>query len=188
MTFYGYSGPDEAAVAAGSIAGGLTGALVMSAVTAKGKARYIVDLLTGEPATFNVNSEEGRAVAGFPARITIYCRENKAGRPLQVIVKDRQDSLSAELASNSFAELEWMNLREDLSACVEGQTENCLQFLPSADQSSYLELMPSDKTHPQPTLRAVKPQEAEFYLKKIRYAQEMEEKRGRKYGLIGSKQ
>jgi hypothetical protein len=76
--------------------------------------------------------------------------------------------------------LEWTNVRTDLSVCVEGQTGDCLQFLPSVDQPNYLELVPADKTHPQPQLRPVKAQEAEFYLKKIRYAQEIAERRGRK--------
>lgn len=177
VTFYGYSGPDQAAVTAGSIAGGLTGVLIASAATSKGKARYIVDMLTGEHATFDVDSDEGRSLGGIPARITIYCRDNKAARPVQVTLKDRQDSLTAELGPNSFTELEWMNLRDDVLACVEGQTGDCLQFLPSVDQPNYLELIPADKTHPQPTLRAVKAQEAEFYLKKIRYAQEIEQRR-----------
>jgi hypothetical protein len=180
VTFYGYSGPDQALVLTGSVAGGLTGGLIMAAATAKGKARYIVDMLTGEPALFEVNSDEGRAVAGMPAKVTIYCREHKTAGPMLLTLRDRQDSLTTEVAPNSFTELEWTNVRTDLSVCVEGQTGDCLAFLPSVDQPNYLELMPADKTHPQPHLRPVKAQEAEFYLKKIRYAQEIAERRGKK--------
>jgi hypothetical protein len=180
VTFYGYSGPDQTLMVTGSVAGGLTGALIVAAATAKGKARYIVDMLTGEPALFEVNSDEGRAVASTPAKVTIYCREHKTAGPMLLTLRDQQDSLTAELAPNSFTELEWTNVRTDLSVCVEGQTGDCLQFLPSVDQPNYLELVPADKTHLQPHLRPVKAQEAEFYLKKIRYAQEIAERRGRK--------
>ncbi len=180
VTFYGYSGPDQTLMVTGSVAGGLTGALIVAAATAKGKARYIVDMLTGEPALFEVNSDEGRTLTAMPAKVTVYCREHKTAGSMLVTLSDRQDTLSTELSPNSFTEMEWSNVRTDLSACLNGQTGDCLQFLPNVDQPNYLELVPADKSHPQPQLRLVKAQEAEFFLKKIRYAQEIAERRGKK--------
>jgi hypothetical protein len=184
VTFYGYAGTDQGVILAGGTVGGMVGgaagALVVSMATPPGKARYLVDMLTGEPALFEVNSDEGRAVSGAPARVILYCREHKTAGPALVTLSDRQDSLTAEMGSNSFTELEWPSVRAELSACVQGQTGDSLQFLPNVDQPNYLELVPADKTHPQPQLRRVNAQEAEFYLKKIKSAQEAAERRGRK--------
>jgi hypothetical protein len=177
VTFYGYSGPDQGAIVAGSVAGGLAGGLIASTASSKVKTRYVVDLLTGEPATFDVNSDEGRTVTSTMAMIIIYCRETQVAAPLRVTLKDHHDSLTTELTGFSFAELEWANLRDELTACVEGSGADCYPFLPVVNSPNYLELIPAGKNNPHAVLRPVKAQEAEFYLKKIRYAQEIEERR-----------
>ena len=186
FTFYGHvpSGYAYAVINTGSVAGvigGLVGSLVggvlSAAATENSQAEYVLDILTGQVS--DLDNYVYRSTR--PARIVIYYRRDKkqAAAPVQLVLRDRTDTLFTELAPDSFAELTWKDLRSNLSIRTrQGLPEATL--VPGKDQINYFEYVAPGKRAATAVIRPVTEKEATFYLKQIRYAREIAERRSQR--------
>lgn len=182
FSFFGHAPANYGGVYAGGLVGGAIGGAIMgvasSAAASNSKTEYVLDMITGR-----VSELGGYAYQpDRSAKIVIYYRGDKSNplQPAGVVVKSQADSLTIDLKPNSFAELEWNYLLSDVFACVQGQPNSCLNFLPEVSKTNYFEYVPVGKRASLATIRTVTDKEGEFYLKQIRYAHELEEKRNRR--------
>lgn len=181
LTFYGFAPPDGGKVTAASIAGGAIGGAIggtiAAAATSGRRKRFVLDILTGQVSEFVINSYEGRMVSNKPAKIILYYQKNKSQVPVNLVFKNSLDSIQTNLKPNSFIEIEWTATDSEVTVCPDGSEEECFTFLPHLNKVNYLEYVPQTSGTGKPFIKMPSSQEAKFYLKKIRYAQEAEEKR-----------
>ncbi|MDJ1485112.1 hypothetical protein QNI16_31730 [Cytophagaceae bacterium YF14B1] len=165
------------------------GAVVVSAVVGIGipaprkKQTYQFDIMTGQISEWDANSYEARSAtqstSGGVAKVLIYYKKGKGSddKPVTVQLRNASDAVPLTLSADSYEEISWEDLLSELNVCVEGQQNPCYSFLPDVTKINYLEYMPSAIGTSESLIRPVKEQEAVFYLKKIKAAQEKAQKR-----------
>ncbi|MDJ1497625.1 hypothetical protein QNI19_32095 [Cytophagaceae bacterium DM2B3-1] len=186
--FDAYAPVDGASVGAAGVMGGAIGGAIAGAATANRRQTYQLDVLTGQITDWDENNYMARLQArhtsggdnsGGVAKIILYYKGGKAStdQPVTILFRTNSDTLTFSLKVDSFIEIPWQDPLSDLNVCVQGTLNPCYQFVADLTKVNYLEYLPTAKGTDEVIIRQVNAQEAEFYLKKIRYAQERNLKR-----------
>ncbi len=182
--FDAYAAPDAGTVGAASLMGGLVGGAIAAAATSNRKQTYFLDVVTGQVIEWNSTAGQMHKagntaqIASYgSANITIYYRASKKAedKAAQIIFRNASDTTTIELVPNSFVKIKWEDLTSEIQVCLKGANNPCYVFVPDVTQNNYLEYIPSVGKDAI-VIRPVKDNEAEFYLKQIRYAQEHQKK------------
>jgi|GEM_PF-2414634 len=183
--FDAYAPPDGATMATAGVMGGLVGGAIAGAAMANRRQTYQLDMFNGQVTEWDGNNYPRHiaspGTAQGSARITIYCRSSKKMEgPARILFYNKSDTVSVELGEDSSVQINWDNLLSEVNVCVAGKSNPCYHFLPDVAKPNYLEyIAPARSGNGAPAnaddelvIRPVKEQEALFYLKQIRYAQE----------------
>ncbi|MDJ1504827.1 hypothetical protein QNI22_29460 [Cytophagaceae bacterium BD1B2-1] len=170
----------------GGISGVLVGtgtSILIQASVPRKKETYQLDIMTGKVGYWKANKYQSRTVShatsGAVAKVLIYYKKGKDSdeKPVTIQLRNASDVVPLTLSVDSYEEINWEDLLSELNVCVEGQQNPCYSFLPDVTKINYLEYVPSAIDTSESLIRPVKEQEAVFYLKKIKTAQEKAQKR-----------
>lgn len=161
------------------VLGGAIGVTILRGVAGaqrfNSKEAYRIDMLTGLVS----EADRYQAQTSGPFKILLYYWSPQMDNTeaVDIVLKNRKDSVANVLKANSYLAFPWTDLRSDIKVCVPGQADYCFGLLPKLKQTNYLEYIPASKKNPAASFKPVTEKEAEFYLKRIRYAQEIVRKR-----------
>lgn len=183
FTFDAHVPSDMPVVYTGGIITGVITAAATAAVAASAtnnsKATYVLDIITGRIYEYGNYTYKGKMTGQGSSKIVFYFIGDKStpDQSVQLSLSDKRDTLTADLQLNSSVELEWTEVTDVLYACDENNTNDCLTFLPQINQITYIECKPHSK-NPSDSIefKVVEEKVANFYLKKIKYLQEIADK------------
>ncbi|MDJ1485403.1 hypothetical protein QNI16_33240 [Cytophagaceae bacterium YF14B1] len=166
------------AIATGALVGGVVGGVVTVVVGGATNNNtiqtYWLNMETGQIQAVSSHPEIVGATPRSSARCIIYYRGDKAKDDKTILIRlsNQSDTLRRELKPNSIVEVEWTSLLSELSLCAESENGECFSLQPDVSIPNYFQYLPAGARKNSYSITPVKEQEAVFYLKQIRYAQE----------------
>lgn len=169
FTFSGLvSTVNTGAVMMGGLVGGMIGGAVAGALTENTrKVDYILNMISGDVTEAQQYSPKTDLLKS--AKVIFYRKaKSESSESVGIYVKD---SLYAQLAPNSFVELNFKAPVEELNICLKSKNQACLKYIPVLERTRYVECGLPKKPEALPVIKTATEQEANYYLKIIKNTQ-----------------